>query len=80
MSKISTKPSYEVNMQNNTNSNISSTWCDEDISIPGITFAIADDLSNSIKYSCQNINVWTLAERLNSIEKVSPVPLLEGSN
>ncbi len=51
-----------------------------DIIIGGLTFATADDLKESIKESQRKTEIWTLTDRLQSIDKMTPLPCLKKNN
>lgn len=65
MSEDGEKPSYEAQ---------------QDLAILGITFALANEVIDSIKESKKKTEIWTLSERLKSVAEMSPIPKLTKSN
>ncbi|CCU76537.1 serine/threonine protein kinase domain protein [Blumeria hordei DH14] len=50
------------------------------ITISGIEFASTEELEDSLKESNKKTEIWTISTRLDSIERVTPVPKLTRSN
>ncbi|KAI1004326.1 hypothetical protein K3495_g3890 [Podosphaera aphanis] len=50
------------------------------VSISGIVFATSEDLDDSLKESKKKTEIWTLTSRLESIERMTPIPILKGAN
>ncbi|POS81831.1 hypothetical protein EPUL_005979, partial [Erysiphe pulchra] len=65
MSEDGEKPSYEAQ---------------QDLAILGITFTLANEVTDSIKESKKKTEIWTLSERLKSVAEMSPIPKLTRSN
>ncbi|KAI0990815.1 hypothetical protein K3495_g17372, partial [Podosphaera aphanis] len=75
MTSNTDKPSQEAEIESKYESSITTG-----ISIAGIQFATAEQLEESLKESNKKTEIWTLSTRLDSIEKVTPVPTLQLSN
>lgn len=70
------KPSDEADLL----ADASAKFMDEDIIIHGHLFATSEDVISSLKESRRKTEIWTLTDRLNSLEKSNPIPILKGSN
>lgn len=76
MSKSLFKPSSEAADADK----MSSEHTEEDITIENIQFVNSEDLQESIKESSRKTEIWTLTSRLESIDRMTPVPILKKSN
>ncbi|KHJ31074.1 putative serine threonine protein kinase domain protein [Erysiphe necator] len=75
MSAVPSKPSDEATHDDNDSLNLN-----DELKLQGITFASSEDMKDSLKHSNRKIDIWTLTDRLNSLEKSTPIPQLKGSN
>ncbi|KAI1000598.1 hypothetical protein K3495_g7598 [Podosphaera aphanis] len=61
-------------------SDVDDEFQNNDITISSITFATADDVNESIKESKRKTEIWSLTDRLKSIDAITPVPILRKNN
>lgn len=69
------KPSDEADLL----ADVSAKFMDEDIKVHGHAFATSEDVISSLKESRRKTDIWTLTDRLNSLEKSNLIPILKGS-
>lgn len=63
MSSLTFKPSDEARLDTDNPSN-----SDDEIKIHGYTFATSNYLKDSLKESIRKTEIWTLTDRLNSLD------------
>lgn len=66
--------------KSNTDANSKTDTLENGIVINSILFATKDELQASIKESSRKTEIFTLSERLSSIDKMTPIPILKPSN
>ena len=75
MSKLSLKPSSEAE-----DTESPSLHTERDSTIGDIQFVNIEDLKESIRESTKKTEIWTLTARLQSIDTMTPIPILNASN